>query len=51
MHFEFNPRGYVYSVATNGTTTILAGDMVLSVVHGNWTQTVTINAVGRIKIN
>jgi Tfp pilus assembly protein FimT len=50
MHFEFSPRGSVYAVSTTGTTTILSGDVSLSVIYGSWSRTVTVNALGRIKL-
>ena len=49
MHFEFSPRGSVYSVSTTGVVTPLNGDVVVSVIYKTWTYRVTVNAVGRIK--
>jgi len=51
QHFEFSPRGVVYAVSGDGSTTSLAGDIVLTVAREGWTNTVRINAMGRITID
>lgn len=51
MHFEFDPRGAVYAVDGAGQTSALSGDVVLNVAREGWTNTVTVNAIGRVKIN
>jgi hypothetical protein len=48
--FEFSPRGQVYSVS-GSTTTALTTDVVLTVTKGSYTNTVTINAMGRVRLN
>lgn len=51
QHFEFSPRGVAYAVSGDGSTTSLAGDIVLTVAREGWTNTVRINAIGRITID
>jgi Tfp pilus assembly protein FimT len=50
-HFEFSPRGSVHEVDGSGATVDVAGDVVLTIALEGWTHTVTINALGRIKID
>lgn len=49
--FEFDPRGQVFSVSTSGVVTALAGDAVLTITRHGWTNTVTVNGLGRIRLN
>lgn len=49
--FEFDPRGSVAAVAATGTLTPLAGDVVLTVARDGWTNTMRINALGRIRLD
>ena len=51
MQFEFTPRGEVYAVASNGTTSLVTGDATLSVTYGTWSHTVKVNALGRIRLD
>lgn len=51
MHFEFSPRGQVFSVSGTGDTTALGNDAVLTITRNGWSNTVTVNALGRIKLN
>jgi prepilin-type N-terminal cleavage/methylation domain-containing protein len=48
---EFTPRGTVFAVAVGGTVTPLAGDVVWTVTQGSYVNTVTINALGRVRLN
>jgi Tfp pilus assembly protein FimT len=49
--FELDPRGSVYSVGADGLITPLAGDVVLTIARDGWTNTVRINALGRIRLD
>ena len=49
--FELDPRGSVFGVAADGTITPLAGDVVISVAVDGWTNTLRLNAVGRIRLD
>ncbi|HET9371637.1 MAG TPA: prepilin-type N-terminal cleavage/methylation domain-containing protein [Vicinamibacterales bacterium] len=52
LAFEFDPRGNVYAVNTGtGTVTKLTADASIAVARYGWTNTVTINALGKIKLN
>ena len=51
LQFEFSPRGQVYSVSTAGAATALANDAQLTIVRAGWSNTVTINAIGRVRLN
>ena len=51
LHFEFDPRGQVFSVPTSGDVQPLAGETVLTVTRKGFSNTVTINALGRIRLN
>ena len=51
MTFEFDPRGNVYAVDAGGTVTKLTADASIAVARYGWTNTVTINALGKIKLN
>jgi Tfp pilus assembly protein FimT len=51
LNLEFDPRGAVYSVSSTGTTAALTGDVVLTVTRAGYSQTVTINALGRVRLN
>ncbi len=50
-HFEFSPRGQVYSVSATGITSALAADATLTITRKSWSHTVTINAIGRVRLN
>ena len=47
---EFTPRGTVYAVAAS-TVTPLTADVVWTVTKGTFVHTVTINAMGRVRLN
>jgi Tfp pilus assembly protein FimT len=51
LNFEFSPKGSVYSVNGAGVTTAVAGDVVLTVTRTGYSKTVTINALGRVRLN
>jgi Tfp pilus assembly protein FimT len=50
MEFELSSRGEVFSVSGTSVTA-LAGDVQLTVAYKGWNNTVTINALGRIRLN
>jgi len=52
LNLEFGPKGNVYTV-TPGTNDIVdvVGDLVLTVTKGSYSNTVTINALGRVRYN
>jgi hypothetical protein len=51
LHFEFSTRGSVHKVDDAGVTAAVAGDVVLTITLEGWTHTVTINALGRIRLD
>ena len=52
LAFEFDPRGNAYSVdTTTGVVTKLTALATLTITRSGWTNTVTINEMGKIKIN
>jgi prepilin-type N-terminal cleavage/methylation domain-containing protein len=51
LNVEISPRGEVYTVDAAGVATSLAGDLVFTVTKGTYSNTVTINGVGRIRFN
>jgi len=50
LDIAFGADGNVYTFAS-GTATPLAADLVLTVTRAGYSKTVTINALGRIKLN
>lgn len=50
-HLEFSPRGQVFSVSGTGTVTVLTSDVVWTVSRAGYSKTVTINGIGRIRLN
>ena len=50
-HFEFSPRGQVSAVSGAGAVTPLAADATLTVTRKSWSHTVTINGIGRVRLN
>lgn len=53
LQFEFNPTGAAYAVAANGTVTAIDidQDVVLTVTRTNFSKTITINGLGRVRLN
>ena len=51
LQFEFNPTGAVYAVASNGTVSMIDPDVVLTVTRTNFSKTITINGLGRVRLN
>jgi Tfp pilus assembly protein FimT len=51
LFFEFDPRGQVYSVSTSGDVQPLAATTTLTVTRKGYSNTVTVNALGRIRLN
>lgn len=51
LEFEFDSRGQVFSVSQSGAVAALTADAVLTVTREGYTNTVTINALGRIRQN
>jgi Tfp pilus assembly protein FimT len=48
---EFDPRGAVYAVAAGGAVTQLAGEVVWTVTRSGQSNTVSTNALGRVRLN
>jgi prepilin-type N-terminal cleavage/methylation domain-containing protein len=48
---EFTPRGTVFAVDSGGTVTPLGADVVWTITQGSYVNTVTINALGRVRLN
>jgi hypothetical protein len=48
---EFGPKGTVYLVSASGTSTALAGDLTITVTRDGSSRTVTVNALGRVRLN
>jgi len=48
---EFTPRGTVYAVDPGGAVTPLAADVVWTVTKGTFVNTVSINGLGRVRLN
>jgi prepilin-type N-terminal cleavage/methylation domain-containing protein len=49
--FEFSPQGSAYTIDTAGVGAAVVGDVVLTVSRAGFSKTVTINALGRVRIN
>ena len=50
LNFEFSPKGAVYTVS-GGVTTAVVGDLVVTITRAGYSKTVTINALGRVRLN
>jgi Tfp pilus assembly protein FimT len=51
LNFEFSPKGQVYTVTGAGVATVVAGNLVMTVTRAGWSNTVTLNELGRIRLN
>ena len=51
LFLEFTPKGTVYTVGSGGVVTALNGDLTLTVTRAGFSKTVTINALGRVRLN
>ena len=51
LHFEFTPKGTVHTVGSGGVVTPVNGDVTLTVTRAGYSKTVTINALGRVRLN
>jgi Tfp pilus assembly protein FimT len=51
LQFEFSPSGATYAVASNGTVSSLDVDATLTVTRDGYSRTVTINELGRVRLN
>ena len=51
LDIEFGPKGTVHLVNGSGTPTAIAGDLTLTVALKGYTKTVTVNALGRVRLN
>jgi Tfp pilus assembly protein FimT len=51
LNFEFSPKGQVYTVDTGGAVAVVAGNLVMTVTRQGWSNTVTLNELGRIRLN
>jgi Tfp pilus assembly protein FimT len=49
--FEFNPSGAVYAVASNGTVSMIDTDVTLTVTRTGFSKTITVNGLGRVRLN
>ena len=50
-NYEFSPAGNVYSVSATNVVAMLNGDVTLTVTRGSYSKTVTMNALGRVRLN
>jgi|SRR6187399_3615621 len=50
-NYEFSPAGNVYTVSATNVVTMLNGDVTLTVTRGSYSKTVTMNALGRVRLN
>lgn len=51
LEFEFSPQGTAYAVGSTGTVSPIAGDATLTVTRDGVARTVTLNGLGRIRLN
>lgn len=51
LNYEFSPAGNVYSVSASNVVTAVTGDVTLTVTRGSYSKTVTMNALGRVRLN
>lgn len=51
LAIEFGPKGTVHLVNASGTPTAIAGDLSLTVTRQGYSRTVTVNALGRVRLN
>jgi Tfp pilus assembly protein FimT len=51
LNFEFDPEGGVSTVSAAGVVLPLGGDVVLTVTRGRFSNAVTVNALGRVRLN
>ena len=51
VNYEFNPEGNVYSVSATNVVSALTGDVTLTVTRAGFSNTVTMNALGRVRLN
>jgi prepilin-type N-terminal cleavage/methylation domain-containing protein len=51
LGLEFGPKGTVHLVDASGTPTVLGGDLSITVTRYGHSRTVTVNALGRVRLN
>ena len=51
LHYEFSPQGVAHTVSPTGTVSPVNGDVVLTVTRQGVSRTVSINDLGRVRIN
>jgi prepilin-type N-terminal cleavage/methylation domain-containing protein len=51
LQFEFSPQGAVSSVSTTGVVTPLASDTTITVTKEGFSRTITVNELGRVRLN
>jgi hypothetical protein len=50
-NFEFSPQGAVSSVSISGVVTPLAADTTVTVTREGFSRTITVNELGRVRLN
>ena len=50
-NFEFSPQGAVSSVSSGGVVTPLASDTTITVTKEGFSRTITVNELGRVRLN
>lgn len=50
LEFQFSPKGAVYTVS-GGVASALVGDLVVTITRAGYSKTVTLNALGRVRLN
>jgi prepilin-type N-terminal cleavage/methylation domain-containing protein len=51
LDFEFDPRGAAHTIDTAGVGAPVIGDLILTVTRSGFSRTVTINALGKVRLN
>lgn len=51
LNFEFSPKGQVFTVSSGNVVAAVAGNLVMTVTRQGWSNTVTLNELGRIRLN
>lgn len=51
LQYEFSPQGVAYMVSASGVVSPVSGDVALTVTRDGVSRTVTINDLGRVRLN
>jgi Tfp pilus assembly protein FimT len=51
LGIEFGPKGTVHLADTSGNPTVINGDLVITVTRNGYSRTVTVNALGRVRLD